>query len=928
VVRTVNNIASPLGICFSADGKKVYVANENTFNVTIIDVATGIAEAPIHVGVFPYGIAASPDGTTVYVGCIGENAIIAMDTQTHAITPIKVNFGPTGIAVSPDNTRVYATSAQYNGLLKVVNTATKMVIANIPIGDVSTGVCVSPDGSRVYVSNTNSNSVMVIDAVANKVIKTLTVGTRPFGVSLTPDGKYLYVANEDSHNVHVISTADNTIVNVIDVGGQLGISLGNFFAPGTGCTGTPVKFTITVNGSGALTATNATGNISGCAGEVSPTTQQFAFSGGNLSGDITIKAPAGFEVALSRATGFANSLVVPPGPGSAVSGTVLIRALASATTGNIAGDVVLSSPGLPDKNVAVNAVIVALPTANPVSDKSVNNGDIIPVINLTGTAPTYTWTNDMPGIGLPAIGSGDIPSFTAINSGQTPITATITVIPSNSLCNGNTTTFKINIAPSPTITAGAVSGSITACQGTASASPNIQQFTVSGSGLKSDMEIAAPAFTEISLTSTGGYTTKLTLTRTAGTVNPTIVYVRSSASALAGNFTGTVNVSSTGTTSQIVYVSGDINALPVVDQVSPFTFNDGAATIAINFTGTGTSYSWTNDMPGIGLPANGNGDVPSFTAINNGQTVLTATITVTPSNGVCSGSPVVFKITVNPTLVPGISYTSALSPLNTVYGTPSASGSFTVAGTNLAAGVLITPPAGFEVSTDGVDFNNTVTVGGPGTFTAVKVYIRLAKTVAAGSYSGNISLTSGGVSSNIPMPNSTVSPAPVVVTADNKTRSINSENPPLTITYSGFVNNQTEANLIQKPTLATLASLTSAAGNYAITFTGNAQSPNYTFTYVPGVLTITPLGIVIVNAFSPNGDGTNDTWAIKQIEYYPNCTVDIFNRYGAKVFSSLGYDKQWNGQSGGGPVPAGTYYYLINLRDGSAVKAGWVAVIR
>lgn len=178
------------------------------------------------------------------------------------------------------------------------------------------------------------------------------------------------------------------------------------------------------------------------------------------------------------------------------------------------------------------------------------------------------------------------------------------------------------------------------------------------------------------------------------------------------------------------------------------------------------------------------------------------------------------------------------------------------------------------------------------------------------------------------MPNSIVIPASIMVTADNKTRIFHSENPQLTITYTGFVNDENESNLVKKPNVTTTATLTSEAGDYAIYFTSDAESRNYNFTYSPGVLTVTPTGVIVFNTFSPNGDGINDTWAIKHIEYYPNCTVNIFSRWGAKMFSSVGYRQQWDGQSSGIPVPTGTYYYVINLKDKSPVKSGWVLVLR
>src|SRR5690606_34223720 len=60
-------------------------------------------------------------------------------------------------------------------------------------------------------------------------------------------------------------------------------------------------------------------------------------------------------------------------------------------------------------------------------------------------------------------------------------------------------------------------------------------------------------------------------------------------------------------------------------------------------------------------------------------------------------------------------------------------------------------------------------------------------------------------------------------------------------------------------------------------------------------VTITVLPkIQIVNTFSPNNDGINDTWEIKGLEEYRNCRMEIFNRWGAKVYESVGYPQPWN----------------------------------
>jgi gliding motility-associated-like protein len=85
---------------------------------------------------------------------------------------------------------------------------------------------------------------------------------------------------------------------------------------------------------------------------------------------------------------------------------------------------------------------------------------------------------------------------------------------------------------------------------------------------------------------------------------------------------------------------------------------------------------------------------------------------------------------------------------------------------------------------------------------------------------------------------------------------------------------------------------------------------------------------VVPNAFTPNGDGINDTWNIEHLNQYPNCTVDIFNRYGEKVYTSTGYAIPWDGTYRGAQLPASTYYYIINPKNGRKVLSGSVTIIR
>jgi len=78
------------------------------------------------------------------------------------------------------------------------------------------------------------------------------------------------------------------------------------------------------------------------------------------------------------------------------------------------------------------------------------------------------------------------------------------------------------------------------------------------------------------------------------------------------------------------------------------------------------------------------------------------------------------------------------------------------------------------------------------------------------------------------------------------------------------------------------------------------------------------LELSIPTAFTPDHDGENDVWEIDNIKPHPNAVVKVFNRNGHTLFSSIGYDKEWDGTYNGKELPFGTYYFIIDLNDKSS----------
>ena len=86
--------------------------------------------------------------------------------------------------------------------------------------------------------------------------------------------------------------------------------------------------------------------------------------------------------------------------------------------------------------------------------------------------------------------------------------------------------------------------------------------------------------------------------------------------------------------------------------------------------------------------------------------------------------------------------------------------------------------------------------------------------------------------------------------------------------------------------------------------------------------------VYFYNTFTPNNDGNNDFWYIGNIYKYPNNTLDIYNRNSQLVYHAVSYINNWDGKSFGQDLPAATYFYVLDLGDGSGKYHGTVTIIK
>ena len=89
-----------------------------------------------------------------------------------------------------------------------------------------------------------------------------------------------------------------------------------------------------------------------------------------------------------------------------------------------------------------------------------------------------------------------------------------------------------------------------------------------------------------------------------------------------------------------------------------------------------------------------------------------------------------------------------------------------------------------------------------------------------------------------------------------------------------------------------------------------------------GIFNIVPVPIIPAKFFSPNGDGVNDRWVVKGIDFYPGAIIQIFDRFGKELISYHGYDLGWDGTYDGKMMMTTDYWYLITIDEITKVISG------
>ncbi|MGE0406807.1 MAG: beta-propeller fold lactonase family protein, partial [Candidatus Korobacteraceae bacterium] len=220
-------------------GYRIYVTNETSGDMSVIDSTTHEVVSTVPLGKRPRGIHPSPDGHRIYVALSGsppappgvdEDSLPPPDRSADGIGVVDIHqlkldrlvrsgTDPEEFGVSNDGKLVFV-SNEDAGEVSIVDINAGKVVSALPVGEEPEGVTVSPDGKHVYVTSENTGTVAVIDAEAHKLLKTIKVGRRPRSVAFLRDSSRAYVTNENDGTVTVPDAVKQEVISTIKLGEQ------------------------------------------------------------------------------------------------------------------------------------------------------------------------------------------------------------------------------------------------------------------------------------------------------------------------------------------------------------------------------------------------------------------------------------------------------------------------------------------------------------------------------------------------------------------------------------------------------------------------------------------------------------------------------------------------------------------------------------
>ena len=199
---------------------RVFVTNEKSDDVTVIQADTGTVLKTLAVGQRPRGVTASADGKRVYVANSNSDSLSIIDAAgLIVIGTLPAGRDPEGLTFNRDGTLLYVVN-ENDSAVTVIDVASAKNVKKIEVGTEPETAVLSPDGRWVAVSNETSNDIHLIDTAAQAVAKKISVPKNPRGMRFTADSRRLFVASEQAHVVSIVNMDTLSLEKSAPTGGS------------------------------------------------------------------------------------------------------------------------------------------------------------------------------------------------------------------------------------------------------------------------------------------------------------------------------------------------------------------------------------------------------------------------------------------------------------------------------------------------------------------------------------------------------------------------------------------------------------------------------------------------------------------------------------------------------------------------------------
>jgi YVTN family beta-propeller protein len=208
------------GAAMAPDGKNAYFTAGQTGWVVEVDTATHeVTRAiPTH-GKISHMVLVSNDNQRLYTANIESENVSVIDRKSgDLITQIPCEKGAEGMAFTPDGTQLWVAN-QSGESISIIDLATHKVVERFDVPGMPVRIKFTRDGQRAYIPSwTPEGELIVLDVPSRKEIKRIRVGGYAIGIELSPDEKMAYVGCEYTDGLHVVDTDTLKVVDVIDTG--------------------------------------------------------------------------------------------------------------------------------------------------------------------------------------------------------------------------------------------------------------------------------------------------------------------------------------------------------------------------------------------------------------------------------------------------------------------------------------------------------------------------------------------------------------------------------------------------------------------------------------------------------------------------------------------------------------------------------------